>query len=127
MELPKIKAVEVTFNDGSTRMVHEPTGRQGLKIFLSSLPALTTLQQVFTRMRDAQDGVIDNSPVDISDETLNSMYALLGVMTDMTVEEFDGLGITNQLALLQGFSLFAPKNQPAATPTTPAVTSTPMP
>jgi hypothetical protein len=127
-DLPKIKAIEVEFSDGSTVIVHEPKGKAGLKAFISVLPALTILQTVFQRVQEAQQGVIDGSPVDIPDSVIDAIYSLFGVMTELTVDEFEQLSANNQIALLQGFSLFAPKNQQATVVTQEAlVVSTPMP
>lgn len=126
MDLPKLKAIEITLSDGSIHIVHEPKGREGLRAFLSALPALTMLQSIFTRMQDGQNGLLDMSVADVPLQLIDAMYGLLGVMADMTPEEFDEMGVSNQLALLQGFSLFAPKNRTAATPVT-SVPSTPMP
>ena len=114
-DLPKIKAIEVELSDGSIVIVHEPKGKAGLKAFISVLPALTILQTVFQRVQEAQQGVIDGSPVDIPDSVIDAIYSLFGVMTELTVDEFEQLSANNQIALLQGFSLFAPK---APTPLT---------
>ncbi len=127
-ELPKIKAIEVEFSDGTVVVVHEPKGKAGLKAFISVMPALTLLQRVFQQVKDVQGGVMDGSFINIPDSVIDSIYTLFGVMTEMTTEEFEQLSASNQIALLQGFSLFAPK----ARTVTPAETSslaisTPMP
>ena len=109
MELPKLRAIEVELGDGSKVIIHEPKGREGLRVFLSSMPALTVLQKTFTQIQDVEKGDAGFVPTEIPDEVITAMYNLFGVMTDVTVEQFEGLSVSNQLALLQGFTLFAPK------------------
>jgi len=108
MDLPKLKAIEVEIGDNIV-VIHEPKGREGLRAFLSAMPALTILQKVFTQLKDIESGVMSYSAIDIPDDVILAVHNLFGVMTDITAEQFEGLSVTNQLALLQGFSLFAPK------------------
>jgi hypothetical protein len=132
MSIPKLNAIEVEFSDGSKIVIHEPKGREGLKAFLSALPALSVLQRVFSQLQDIQNGVMDFSVVDIPDAVIESIYRLFGVMAEITAEDFEGLSVTNQMALLRGFSLFAPKNPtsavtPSPTPVVSETTSLPTP
>lgn len=109
MDLPKLRAIEVELGDGSKVTIHEPKGREGLRVFLSSMPALSMLQKVFTQIQDTDKGETGFASTEIPDEVITAIYRLFGVMTDVTVEQFEGLSVSNQLALLQGFTLFAPK------------------
>lgn len=109
MEMPKLKAIEVELSDGTIVVIHEPKGREGLRVFLSSMPAMTVLQRVFSQMKDIESGVLNYSAMEIPDEVITSMHRLFGVMTDITAEEFEQMSVMNQMVLLQGFTLFAPK------------------
>lgn len=109
MELPKLKAIEVELSDGQKVIIHEPKGREGLRAFLSAMPAMMLLQRVFSQMKDIQGGVIDLTAFDVPEEVIVSIHKLFGVMTDITVDEFEGMSVGNQIAMLQGFTLFTPK------------------
>lgn len=124
-DIPKIKAIEVEFGDGSKVTIHEPTGREGLRVFLSTMPALNILQRVFTQIKDGEEGVMNYASIDIPEEVILSIYRLFGVMTDFTQEQFEGLSVSNQIVLLQGFSLFAPKKASAVTPSLPEQVAVP--
>lgn len=108
-DIPKLKAIPIEFSDGTSITVHEPSGREGLRVYLSCMPALTLLKRVFTQTQDIDKGEVSYAAIDIPDEVITAIHRLFGVMTEITVEQFEKLSVYNQLALLQGFSLFAPK------------------
>ena len=126
MNLPKLKAIEVDFGDEKL-IIHEPKGREGFKVFLQALPALSALGKVFTSMNESSEGVLAPPPT-IPDYLLDAIYPLLGVMTELTTDQFEELGVTAQMAVLRGLSLFGSKTPNGGTPgteTSPALTSTP--
>jgi hypothetical protein len=107
----KAKAIEIVLSDGQKIIVHAPMTKD-MGTFLRALPALTSFSRAFQAVRDAQDGLL-GMPVDVSDETLQGIFPLLAVMTDITVEEFTDLPLSDGMAIMAGLALFAP-NQPAA-------------
>jgi|WetSurMetagenome_2_1015567.scaffolds.fasta_scaffold369096_2 hypothetical protein len=108
----KRRAVEVTLSDGQKVMVFEPkTGDMGT--FLRALPALTSISKAFIATAEAQDGV-QGMIIDIPDSTYEGLFPLIAVMTDMTVEDFKDLPLFDGMALMNGLSVFAPKNPLAA-------------
>lgn len=117
MELPKLRALEVTFDNGTKVTIHEPKGRKGLQLFLNAMPALMTLSKVFEAIEHVQEGVMMPSP-EIPDHVFNAITPLFSEMASITPEEYDQLGVTNQMAILQGLSLFAPKKANAESGTT---------
>ncbi len=125
MKIPKLKAIEVDFGDEKL-IVHEPKGREGFKLFLQAVPALSALGKIFSSMDEASDGVLAPPPT-IPDFILDAIYPLLGVMTELTAEQFEELGVTAQLAVLRGLSLFSPKNPSAVIPENTQTESTPTP
>lgn len=112
MELPKVKAIEIELSDGQKILVHEPKAKD-LTIFLKSLPALTALGKIFEASQQAADGVLGMSP-NLPDNVLDGIFPLLAAMADISVEQFRELGSADALAIMQGLSLFAPKNPQAA-------------
>jgi len=114
--LPKVRAFEIVFSDGSKMFVHEPAGRKGLEVFLQAMPAMSQLAQVFSGMGD--DGLVKPF-VKLPEGLIDALYPLLQAMTDLSDEEFEQLSATNQLAILQGMSVLTVPNESTAQPTTP--------
>lgn len=112
MELPKVKGIEVILSDGQTILVHEPKAKD-LSVFLKAIPALSALSKMFEAQQQAEEGVMGISP-NIPDNIMDSLLPLLAAMSDITIEQFKELGAVDALAIMQGLSLFAPKNPPAA-------------
>ena len=127
MKLPKLKAIEIEFGDAKL-IIHEPKGREGFKVFLQALTALSALGKIFSVMKEAQDGVLAPPP-EIPDFLLDAVYPLLGVMTELTMAEFEELGVTAQMAVLRGLSLFGSKDPnltpPSSETNSAALTPTP--
>lgn len=117
----KPKAFQVTLSDGSEHVVHEPKVKD-MGAFLRALPSLVAIARVFSTTKDNL-GLQANIP----DAVIEDIFPLLAIMTDLSVEEFKDLPLMDGWAVMQGLTLFVPKNPQAATvPATDLVESTPM-
>jgi hypothetical protein len=109
---PKLKAIEVVLSDGQTVTVHEPRVQDVGKYF-RAMPALIELSNAMSSTKDAIKGV-KGLPVDISDETLELIWPLFAVMSDITVDDYKLLPLWDGMAILMAFGEFVPKNRLAA-------------
>lgn len=102
------KVVEVTLTDGTTLIVHEPTN---LAAFLSALPSLSTIARSFKAMEAAEEGIV-GMPNDVPASAVEGIYPLLAEMAEITVEQFNELGVFDKMGVMQALTLFVPNALP---------------
>jgi hypothetical protein len=113
MKPTKLKTILVTLADGQELYVHSPR-TSDLGTFLRALPPLQTIAEAFKSMKAEEEG-LQGVPIILPDSALEGFFPLLAIMSDITVEEFKSLPlIPDGFQVLEAFSLFMPKNAPAA-------------
>lgn len=118
----KLRAVEVTLSNGETHIVHEPK-MADFGMFLQALPSLTAVGKLMEAAQQAGNGVLGVAVV-APPEMVDGIAPLFSKMSDITVEEFNGLGVFDGMAILAALNEFVPKNLKAATLVQDSQTST---
>lgn len=102
-----LRKVEVELSNGLKVAVHDPPAEE-LGTFLKALPALSAIAKIMEASQQASEGVLGLP--DIPNASIEGIYPLLAIMSDITAEEFKRLPVWDGMAILMAFSALVPKN-----------------